>query len=124
MVAFNLSSATLGLRASFSPQWAIGLNKLYPLVAFTLLSLRQEVLIQWRAWVEPGAVVWRRVGRTQRCAAVKFGSHYEDFVVHSHEVSSLLLVRFLPRGMWGLRANTGFSFLLMKPLILVSQAGM
>lgn len=47
---------------------------------------------------------WKGGGRTQRCAAGKFGSVCEDFVVRSHETHFLLL-DFCP-GVCGVQGKT------------------
>ena len=106
---FNLSSATLGLRAPFSVKWAAGPNSVH-----TLCSL--NILLSFRAprrgaeegtGLGPGPGVGRGGrggGRTQRCAAGKFGSVCEDLVVHSHEMRFLSL-DFYP-GVCGVQGRT------------------
>lgn len=69
--------------------------------------------------MEPGAVVGTGGEGTQGCAAGKFGSVCEDFVVHSHETHFLSLDFCPGRGGVGFKGKTSFSFLVTEAFILV-----
>lgn len=98
---FNLSSATWGQRAPFSVHGGFGQNAVCtPIESSKVLS--QEAQRRARSW-NLGLWLGGPGGRTQRCAAGKFGSVCEDFVVHSHEAHFLPL-DFCPR-VWGFKGK-------------------
>ena len=101
---FNLSSATLGLRSPFLCQVGSAPDTAHTPCSLNILrsGAQRQPARRCRGGHGPGTL--GGLGAKLRCAAGKFGSVFEDSVVHSHETSFLAL-DFCP-GVCGAQGET------------------